>query len=159
MIEINDRPIDTGQLVRQVSAPAAGAVVLFLGTAREVTGGRRTESLDYEAYGEMAREKLQGLEEEARRRWPIVGCGIVHRVGHLEIGAVSVAVAVSTAHRQDAFAAAEWLIDTLKQVVPIWKKENWADGTSQWVHPNTVRHGSCGQSGERGPGERGPLGP
>ena len=94
MIEINDRPIDTGQLVRQVSAPAAGAVVLFLGTAREVTGGRRTESLDYEAYGEMAREKLQGLEEEARRRWPIVGCGIVHRVGHLEIGAVSVAVAV-----------------------------------------------------------------
>jgi molybdopterin synthase catalytic subunit len=121
--------------LRQVASPDAGAVVLFLGTTREHTGGRRTESLDYECYADMARDKLAELEAEARRRWQLLGCAVVHRVGHLPIGEASVAVAVSTAHRQAAFAAGQWLIDTLKQVVPIWKKENWADGQSQWVHP------------------------
>ena len=75
------------------------------------------------------------LEAEARRRWPLVGCAIVHRVGRVAVGEASVAIAVSSPHREDAFAAGKWLIDTLKQVVPIWKKENWADGSSQWVHP------------------------
>jgi molybdopterin synthase catalytic subunit len=83
----------------------------------------------------MAREKLAELEAEARRRWPLEGCAIVHRIGRVDLGEASVAVAVSTPHRQSAFAAGQWLIDTLKQVVPIWKKENWADGNSQWVHP------------------------
>ena len=83
----------------------------------------------------MAEAKLAELEAEARRRWPIVECAIVHRLGHLELGEASVAVAVSTPHRRDAFEAGGWLIDRLKEVVPIWKKENWADGTSQWVHP------------------------
>ncbi len=83
----------------------------------------------------MARDKLAELEAEARSRWPIEECAIVHRVGHVPIGEASVAIAVSTAHRQPAFEAGQWLIDTLKEVVPIWKKENWADGASQWVHP------------------------
>lgn len=135
MIDIISQPIDTEALLRQVGSPLAGAVVLFLGTTREVTGDRRTASLDYECYGEMARPKLAELEAEARRRWPIVECAIVHRVGRVEIGEASVAVVVSTAHRRAAFEAGQWLIDTLKEVVPIWKKENWANGQAEWVHP------------------------
>ena len=83
----------------------------------------------------MALKKLNELVVEARQRWDLVECAIVHRVGHLELGEASVAVAVSAPHRREAFQAGEWLVDELKQVVPIWKQENWADGTSQWVHP------------------------
>jgi molybdopterin synthase catalytic subunit len=108
---------------------------LFLGTTREFTRGRRTQSLDYECYPEMAEKKLAELEAEARRRWPLTGCSIVHRLGHLELGEASIAIAVSSPHRHDAFAAGQWLIDTIKEVVPIWKCENWADGSREWVHP------------------------
>jgi len=136
MIELTDRPIDPAAVLVHVESNLAGAVILFLGTVRELTGDRRTASLDYEAYPEMATAKLAELEAEARQKWPmLLGCAIVHRLGHLELGEASVAVAVSTPHRQDAFAAGQWLIDTLKQVVPIWKKENWADGKTDWVHP------------------------
>jgi len=135
MIEITDRAIEPAVVIERVASTKAGAVVLFLGTTREFTDGRRTESLDYECYREMAEQKLAQLESQACCRWPLVGCAIVHRIGHLELGEASVAIAVSSPHRQAAFEAGQWLIDTLKQVVPIWKKENWADGTSQWVHP------------------------
>jgi molybdopterin synthase catalytic subunit len=135
MIELTPHVIDAAALLRQVQSNRAGAVVLFLGTTREFTGDRRTRSLDYECYPEMARKKLAELEEQARDRWPLCACAIVHRVGHLELGEASVAVAVSSPHRHDAFAAGQWIIDTLKQVVPIWKQENWIDGTSEWVHP------------------------
>jgi molybdopterin synthase catalytic subunit len=118
-----------------VASPNAGAAVLFLGVTREFTNGRRTESLDYECYAEMAVAKMSELEAEALQRWPLEGCCIIHRVGHLEIGEASVAIAVSSPHRADAFAAGQWLIDTLKEVVPIWKKENWQDGAAEWVHP------------------------
>jgi molybdopterin synthase catalytic subunit len=135
MIDIVTATIDTARILATVESSAAGAVVLFLGTTRELTGDRRTASLDYECYGEMARKKLAELESVARDRWPVLECAVVHRIGHLEIGEASVAVAVSTAHRQDAFEAAKWLIDTIKEVVPIWKRENWVEGTSEWVHP------------------------
>src|SRR5215210_5942582 len=135
MIEITDTPIDYAALTERVRTNGAGAVCLFLGTVRELTGDRRTAALDYEAYPEMARKKLAELEQEARRRWPILEAALVHRLGHLELGEISVAVAVSCPHRHDAFDACRWLIDTLKEVVPIWKKENWADGTEEWVHP------------------------
>jgi len=137
MIELFDKPIDVAAVLDRVQSPAAGAVVLFLGTTREITAGRRTQSLEYECYPEMARKKLAELEAEARRRWPVTACAIVHRLGHLELGEASVAVAVSTPHREDAFTAAKWLIDTIKEEVPIWKCENWADGTTEWVHPKT----------------------
>jgi molybdopterin synthase catalytic subunit len=100
-----------------------------------MTAGRQTLSLDYEAYPQMAEAKLAELLAEARRRWPIVEAAVVHRLGHLDLGEVSVAVAVSTPHRQQAFDAGKYLIDRLKEVVPIWKKENWADGGTEWVHP------------------------
>jgi molybdopterin synthase catalytic subunit len=135
MIQLTTDKIDVARLLTQVGSRAAGAVVLFLGTVREITAARRTVSLEYECYEAMAQAKLAELEAEARRRWPIVECALVHRTGPLDLGEVSVAVAVSSPHRQEAFEAAKWLIDTLKQTVPIWKKENWADGTSQWIHP------------------------
>lgn len=135
MVELTAQPIDATAVLDHVSSPLAGAVVLFLGTTRQWTGPRQTASLDYECYPEMARSKLTELEAEARRRWSLVDCMIVHRLGHLKLGEASVAVAVSSAHRQAAFEAGQWLIDTLKQVAPIWKKENWADGTTEWVHP------------------------
>ena len=116
-------------------SPLAGVVVLFLGTVRELTDGRKTVSLDYECYREMAEKKLAELETEARGRWPLVECAVVHRVGHLAVGEASVAIAVSSAHRRDAFEAGRWLIDRIKEVVPIWKKEDYADGASDWVHP------------------------
>ena len=135
MVELTDKAIDFAQLIEYVRSPQAGAVVFFLGTVRELTRGRRTTALDYDAYPEMAIAKLQELEDEAKRQWPIAKAGIVHRLGHLELGDVSVAVAVSCPHRQQAFAAGKFLIDRLKEFVPIWKKENWSDGTTEWVHP------------------------
>jgi molybdopterin synthase catalytic subunit len=135
MIEITQAPIDPTVVLQQVASNHAGAVVLFLGTTRQFTDGRQTESLQYECYPAMAEKKMVELVEQASARWPLVGCTIIHRVGQVSLGETSVAIAVSSAHRQAAFEAGQWLIDTLKQVVPIWKKENWADGTSQWVHP------------------------
>jgi molybdopterin synthase catalytic subunit len=135
VIQLNHDPIDSSAVIESVQSPAAGAVVLFLGTTREFTAGRQTESLDYESYGEMAFRKLEELEQEARQQWSLTELTIVHRLGHLGLGEASVAIAVSAPHRKDAFTAGQWLIDTLKEIVPIWKKENWADGTSEWVHP------------------------
>jgi len=135
MIEITEGPIDHNALTERVRSHQAGAVCSFLGTVREMTGDRRTASLDYEAYPAMALKKLEELEAEARQRWPILEVALVHRVGHLDLGEISVVVAVSCPHRHQAFDACRWLIDTLKEVVPIWKKEVWADGREEWVHP------------------------
>lgn len=135
MIELTHNPIDIALLTESVRSKGAGAVVLFLGTVRDMTLGRETVALDYEAFPDMARSKLAELLAEARGKWPIVGAAIVHRLGRLEPGDVSVAVAVSTPHRQQAFEAGKFLIDRLKETVPIWKKENWADGSTEWVHP------------------------
>jgi len=136
MIQLTPDQIDYAALTESVRSSASGAVVLFLGTVRELTDRRRTVALDYDAYGPMAEAKLQELAAEARRRWPVDQVAIVHRIGHLELGDVSVAVAVSCPHRHDAFDAARFLIDTLKVTVPIWKKENWSDGTTEWIHPD-----------------------
>ena len=137
MPHLTHEPIDTTRLLTDVASPQAGATVLFLGTTREFTDGRQTSSLDYESYDTMAESKLKELEDQARQRWPLVGVRIIHRLGHVPIGEISVAIAVSAAHRDDAFTGGKWLIDTIKQTVPIWKKENWADGGSEWVHPGT----------------------
>lgn len=143
MILLTTEPIDYAALTEAVRSDQAGAVVLFLGTVREFTHGKQTSALDYEAYPEMAQAKLAELEAEARRRWPILNVTLVHRLGHMELGDISVAVAVSCPHRHQAFDAGRYLIDTLKEVVPIWKKENWADGTTEWVHPGTAPAGEA----------------
>ncbi|MBC7852157.1 MAG: molybdenum cofactor biosynthesis protein MoaE [Pirellulaceae bacterium] len=135
MISLTHSPIDPSAILAQLASNDAGAVVLFLGTTREFTKGRQTASLDYECYPQMAEAKLAELEAQAREKWPLVHVSIVHRLGRLELGETSIAIAVSSPHRQAAFEAGKWLIDTIKEDVPIWKQENWSDGTSEWVHP------------------------
>jgi molybdopterin synthase catalytic subunit len=136
MIHLTDQPIDVAAAVDAARSPEAGAVVVFLGTVRGSTNGRETQSLLYECYDEMAASTLGELEAEARRRWALCGAAIIHRTGRLRVGETSVVVALSAAHRQAAFEAAAWLIDRIKQVVPIWKQEHYADGSSQWKHGN-----------------------
>ena len=135
MIQLIREPIDFNALTEMVRRPGAGAVVTFLGTVRDLTGEQVTVALDYDAYPEMAERKLAEIEAETRSRWPIGEIALVHRLGHLDIGDVSVAVAVSCPHRHQAFEACRFAIDQIKERVPIWKKENWADGRTEWVHP------------------------
>ena len=149
MIQLTNQPIDTAALVDRARHPEAGAVVLFLGTTRELTDGRQTVALDYEAYREMAERQLAELEAEARRRWPVIECIIVHRLGRVPPTEASVAIAVSTPHRADAFAAGQWLIDTLKRDVPIWKREQWADGTHRVGASGIEQDGETGRRGDR----------
>ena len=137
MFRLAREPIDYHALTEQVCRPNCGAVVTFLGTVRDLTGDRVTTALDYEAYPGMAEKKMAEIERDTRARWPVGEIALVHRLGHLDVGEVSVAVAVSCPHRADAFAACRHAIDRLKELVPIWKKENWADGTAEWVHPGT----------------------
>jgi len=137
MVVLTHEPIDYTALTEKVRSHAAGAVVLFLGTVREMTSGRQTVALDYEAFPEMASAKMRELEELARQKWPVIEIEMIHRLGRLELGEISVAIAVSCPHRQQAFEAGKYLIDEFKQVVPIWKKENWSDGSTEWVHPET----------------------
>jgi molybdopterin synthase catalytic subunit len=139
MAELTHEPIDTQRLLAAATTSATGATLLFLGTTRQWTHGRETLWLTYDAFREMALEKLRQLEEQARERWPLVNCQITHRLGRVDVGEASVAIVVSSPHRHDAFVAGEWLIDTLKQVVPIWKEEHWSDGTTEWVHPGAER--------------------
>ncbi len=135
MIEITESAIDHAAITDRVRSNRAGAVCTFLGTVRELTGDRRTVALSYESYPEMALRKMAELEAEARRRWPVIELAILHRIGDLDLGEVSVVVAVSCPHRGDAFDACRWIIDTLKEVVPIWKQETWEDGGTEWIHP------------------------
>ena len=137
MIRLTCDAIDYPAMTEAVRRGDCGAVVLFLGTVRDLTGERVTVALDYEAYPAMAEKKMAEIEADTRQRWPIGDIIIVHRLGHLEIGDISVAVAVSCPHRAQAFEAGRHAIDRLKELVPIWKKENWADGTTEWVHPGT----------------------
>ncbi|WP_425399734.1 molybdenum cofactor biosynthesis protein MoaE [Aeoliella sp.] len=139
MISLTHKPIELPPLVARASQPAAGAVVAFVGITRAQTrdaaGDKHTERLAYEAYEQMAFAKLEELEAAARKRWPLVECIVVHRLGEVPITEASVAVVVSSPHRRASFEAAEWLIDTLKQDVPIWKQEHYQGGETEWVHP------------------------
>jgi molybdopterin synthase catalytic subunit len=135
MIQLTHDVIDHVRLTDKVRQQECGGVVTFLGTVRDLTEGRSTAALDYEAYPGMAEKKMAEIEQETRERWPVGDMIIVHRLGHLQVGEISVAVAVSCPHRAQAFEACRHAIDRLKELVPIWKKENWADGTSEWVHP------------------------
>jgi molybdopterin synthase catalytic subunit len=125
-------PIPTADLVRQQMASEDGAVVVFEGVVRNNSGGRRTLYLAYEAYEPMAIRKMEEIGEEAKRKFEIDHIGIIHRLGRLEIGETSVAIIVTAAHRRAAFGACQFAIDRLKEIVPIWKKEYFEDG-SVWA--------------------------
>lgn len=135
MIRLAADPIDPAAVTDAVRTPHCGGVVLFLGTVRDLTGDVQTRHLDYDAYAPMAEAKLAEIELEVREKWPVGEVVLVHRIGRLEIGDVAVAVAVSCPHRAEAFEAARFAIDAIKERVPIWKRETAPDGTGDWVHP------------------------
>ena len=110
--------------------------MLFVGTTRQFTDDKETLQLDYQCYEQMAIEKMRQLRDQALDKWPIIECSIVHRVGRVKLGEASIAAAVSTPHREASFEAAQWIVDALKKQVPIWKREYWADGSQEWVHPD-----------------------
>jgi molybdopterin synthase catalytic subunit/molybdopterin converting factor small subunit len=120
--------IDTQEVLAKLKQPADGAAIVFEGVVRDNTRGRRTLYLDYEAYEEMALKQMDALAEHALQEYPIRDVAMVHRLGRLEIGETSVLIVVASAHRAAAFEACRWLIDTLKRIVPIWKKEYFEDG-------------------------------
>ncbi|MEJ2077862.1 MAG: molybdenum cofactor biosynthesis protein MoaE [Acidobacteriota bacterium] len=132
MIRLTDAPIDPAPLMETVRSPKAGAIATFDGRVRDTSDGRSVTHLVYEAYESMALLELDKLVRSARDQWALEGVSIVHRIGRLEIEETSVFIAVSAAHRADAFAACRYLIDSIKQTVPIWKKEYFRDG-SVWV--------------------------
>jgi molybdopterin synthase catalytic subunit len=126
-------PISTDDLLGRVRDPRAGAVVLFLGTVRQnARNDQRVVHLEYEAYEALARSEMERIARQITERWAVLGVAIVHRTGQLGVGEISVAVAVSSPHRTDAFEAGKYAIDTLKVTVPIWKKEVW-EGGAAWV--------------------------
>ncbi len=127
--------LDYTSLLREVQSPACGAGLLFIGTARQFTAGRETQRLEYEAYVELAEIELENLERSAIERFGLESCRLVHRVGVVELGEASVALAIGSRHRAEAFEAAVWVMDELKHKVPVWKREHWADGSCEWQHP------------------------
>lgn len=129
---ITDEPIDVEEVMKKVVRPEAGAVSTFTGIAREFTDGKRTLFLEYQAYPSMAEKKLAQIGKEIEEKWGNTKTAIAHRTGRLDISEIAVAIAVSTPHRKEAFAASRYAIDRIKEIVPIWKKEHWEDGT-KWI--------------------------
>jgi MoaE-MoaD fusion protein len=127
-VRIVREPIDGMAVSARLKRPEDGAAVIFDGVVRNNTRGRRTLYLDYEAYEPMALREMEALAAEAQERFAVRGASIIHRVGRLQIGDTSVLIVVAAAHRDAAFAACRWIIDTLKKTVPIWKKEYFEDG-------------------------------
>jgi molybdopterin synthase catalytic subunit len=142
---ITRSPISGAELAKQLCTPQDGAVVIFEGVVRNHSGGRATLFLEYEAYEPMAIRKMQELGSEAREKFAIDGIGMMHRLGRLEIGETSVAIVVTAEHRHAAFQACEYAINRLKQIVPIWKKEYFADGTA-WADGESRAHVSARQT-------------
>jgi molybdopterin synthase catalytic subunit len=136
MIEITDQPIDVQKIISAASRKEAGAVNTFIGTVRDNTSGNKVIRLEYEAYEPMAISEIQKIIDRTTEHWKLTGFAVSHRVGVLQPGEIAVVVAVSTPHRKDSFAACQFIIDTLKQTVPIWKREFFENG-DEWVsaHP------------------------
>lgn len=132
MFEITTGPIDTNCVIEKVIRANAGAVSVFVGTVRELTHGKKTLYLTYEAYEAMAVKQLAAIADEVRDKWGDVSVAITHRIGKLAITDKAVVIAVSTPHRKAAYAANEYIMERIKELVPIWKKEHWEDG-SFWV--------------------------
>jgi len=132
MFALTTRPIDPTALLAEVSDARAGAAVVFVGTTRRENAGRQVRRLEYEAFERMAIREMRQLGAEARRRWPLRKVAMVHRTGIVPVREASVAIAVCSAHRAEAFEACRWLIDRLKEIVPIWKKEHFRGG-EVWI--------------------------
>src|SRR5512145_2581572 len=136
MFRVTHEAIDLNELVRYVTDPEAGAIATFIGTTRNNNEGRRVIALDYEAYPEMAEKELARIGDDARKQWAICRMAILHRLGPVQIGEASVIIAVSSAHRDAAFAASRFAIEEIKKTVPIWKKEVF-EGGEVWIGTQT----------------------
>ena len=137
LLSIGVEPLRVDGLVSAVSGEGDGAVVSFLGLVRNHNAGRRVRYLEYEAYEPLALKVFERIAAEARERWPGVRFGLQHRIGHLEIGEASVAIAAASAHRADAFAACRYAIERVKQIAPIWKHE-FFEGGDVWIEGATA---------------------
>ena len=136
MFRVTDKPINLQELVDYVTDAEAGAIATFIGTTRNNNEGRKVIALDYEAYGEMAEKELARIGADAAKNWPICRMAILHRLGPVQIGEASVVIAVSSAHRDAAFAASRFAIEEIKKTVPIWKKELF-EGGEVWIGTQT----------------------
>lgn len=136
MIKLSKERIHIQDIIDSVSSDEAGAIDVFIGTVRNKTKNKKVLYLEFEAYETMAIKELEKIKHRAEEKWPILKISIVHAIGKLEIGHVPVVIAVSTPHRKASFEACQFVIDTLKETVPIWKKEIFEDG-EVWVsaHP------------------------
>jgi molybdopterin synthase catalytic subunit len=132
LVAVREQPLDAAEVTTAVSDPAAGGLAVFVGTVRNHDGGQDVQRLEYSAHP-TAEARLAEVAAEVAEEFDVVAVAATHRVGVLEIGDVAVVSAVSAAHRDTAFAASRALIDRLKQRVPIWKHQVFADGTDEWV--------------------------
>ncbi|SFM38516.1 molybdopterin synthase catalytic subunit [Gracilibacillus orientalis] len=132
LFEVVEDPISVDSLIKKVEDRNAGAITTFIGTVREITGKKKTIYLEYQAYKPMAEKMLAQIGKEINERWPDTKVAITHRIGSLDISAIAVVIAVSSPHRKPAYQANEYAIERIKQIVPIWKKEQWEDGEA-WI--------------------------
>ena len=137
-----DRPIDVNALMAEVARTANGATLLFLGTVRDVNNGRAITGMDYSAYTSLAERELADIVSEAATKYEADDIIVEHRIGTLALGDASVAIAVAHPHRGPAYDASRYVIEQLKQRVPIWKLEHYTDGTREWVGAHTRARGS-----------------
>lgn len=144
MIEITDKPIDVQKVIDAASAKAAGAVNVFIGTIRDTAFEKKVVQLEYEAYEPMAISETQKIMDEVAAKWELLGFGISHRIGVVKPGEVAVVVAVAAKHRKASFEACQYIMDILKQRVPIFKKEVFEDG-SEWVSATSPEGNKAGQ--------------
>jgi molybdopterin synthase catalytic subunit len=146
--------IDPAEVLREVESPAHGAAILFVGNVREVNDGKPVSGMEYTAYLAMAEKEMAAIAREANEKFSGSFVVIVHRIGELAIGDASVAIATAHAHRDAAYQASRYVIEQLKQRVPIWKREHYTDGTREWIDPRSSRtlpradevRGSSGQA-------------
>ena len=128
MFEIKKAPLIVEEVVEKVRSDSCGAIATFIGTVRNASMGKKVVYLEYDAYEEMAVKKMSAVGQEVKEKWNVDKMAITHRIGKLDIGEMSVVIAISSPHRKDALEACQYTIDRIKQIVPIWKKEVWEDG-------------------------------
>jgi molybdopterin synthase catalytic subunit len=131
--------IDPDSILSSVTDPRAGAIVLFLGTVRNIGEHGRVKGILYEAYPPLAKKRIAEIERGMEKKWPTIKVSIVHRVGRLRLKDISIAIAVSSPHRAEAFEACRFAIERIKEEVPVWKKEKLSNGTKVWVEGRRMR--------------------
>ena len=136
MIKISEDPLNVQEAINEATDNAAGAVNVFIGTVRGESRGKEVVRLEYESYDSMVISEIEKIVDEVKQKWPVKGISIHHRKGDLKVGDIAVVIVVSTPHRKESFEACQFTIDTLKERIPIWKKEIYTDG-QHWVaaHP------------------------